>query len=166
MSQHKTLSTTTTSSDNTTLTDELRLYQRSLKERVFHATLFEVLGVMFATPLAMWLTGKSMLSMASLSAVISGIAMLWNMLFNWIFDGLQRKYGFHRNFWIRILHSCCFEIGLIIVVVPIVAWWVDTTLWHALVVDIGLVLFFLPYSFFYNLVYDLIRKQIKHKIRS
>lgn len=133
---------------------EQALYQRSLKERIFHATLFEILGIIFATPLAMWLTKKPALSMAALSAVISGMAMLWNMLFNWIFDVLQRRLHFRRGFWIRILHACCFEIGLIIMVVPLVAWWVDTTLWHALVVDIGLVLFFLPYSFFYNLIYD------------
>ena len=142
------------------INNELALYERSLKERIFHATLFEILGILFATPLAMWLTGKSMLSMAGLSAVISGIAMLWNMFFNWLFDQLQRRYGFHRGLWVRIAHSCCFEIGLILMVVPLVAWWVGTSLWHALVVDIGLVLFFLPYSFFYNLSYDLIRKQL------
>lgn len=145
---------------------DLALYRRSLKERIFHAVLFEVLGVLFATPLAMWLTGKSVLSMAALSAVISGMAMLWNMLFNWLFDRLQIRYGFHRNVWVRILHACCFEIGLIIMVVPLVAWWVETTLWHALVVDIGLVLFFLPYSFFYNLSYDLIRQHVMKKRQS
>jgi len=133
---------------------EQALYQRRLNERVFHAVLFEILGIVFATPLAMWLTQKPALSMAALSAVISAIAMLWNMLFNWLFDVLQSRWHFRRSFWVRVLHSCCFEVGLIIMVVPLVAWWVDTTLWHALVVDIGLVLFFLPYSFFYNLIYD------------
>ncbi|HLS16263.1 MAG TPA: PACE efflux transporter [Paenalcaligenes sp.] len=137
--------------------NEQALYQRGLRERVFHAVLFEVLGIAFATPLAMWMTQKPALSMAALSAVISGMAMFWNMVFNWIFDVLQRKYHFRRNVWIRIVHACCFEIGLIIMVVPLVAWWVNTTLWHALVVDIGLVLFFLPYSFFYNLIYDKVR---------
>src|SRR5690625_7629541 len=86
----------------------------------------------------MCMTQKPALSMAALSAVISGMAMFWNMVFNWIFDVLQRKYHFRRNVWIRIVHACCFEIGLIIMVVPLVAWWVNTTLWHALVVDIGL----------------------------
>lgn len=148
------------------LVDEQALYQRSLKERIFHAILFEILGIIFATPLAMWLTKKPALSMAALSAVISGMAMLWNMLFNWIFDVLQRRLHFRRGILIRILHACCFEIGLIIMVVPLVAWWIETTLWHALVVDIGLVLFFLPYSFFYNLIYDkcrllLMRNQAK-----
>src|SRR5690625_4184223 len=136
---------------------EQALYQRSLKERIFHAVLFEILGILFATPLAMWMTKKPALSMAALSAVISGMAMLWNMIFNWIFDVLQRKYHFRRNLWIRILHACCFEIGLIIMVVPLVAWWVNTTLWHALVVDIRLALFFLPYSFFYNPIFHKVR---------
>jgi len=160
----KNVSSTTT---NFELINEQALYARSIKERLFHAILFEVLGIIFATPLAMWLTKKPALSMAALSAVISGMAMLWNMFFNWIFDTLQRKLQFRRNIWIRILHACCFEIGLIIMVVPLVAWWVETTLWHALVVDIGLVLFFLPYSFFYNLIYDkcrlwlMLRKQNK-----
>lgn len=164
MSHHKTLTSAQSATQSTTLQPEaLRLYQRSAKERLFHACLFELLGVVFATPLAMWLTGKSMLSMASLSAIISGVAMAWNMIFNWFFDRLQLRYGFHRNVWIRMLHSCCFEIGLIIMVVPLVAWWVDTTLWHALVVDIGLVLFFLPYSFFYNLCYDLVRQHLMSK---
>ncbi|MCQ9616666.1 PACE efflux transporter [Paenalcaligenes niemegkensis] len=139
---------------------ELLQYQRSLKERIFHALLFEGLGILFATPLAMWITGKSAVSMAALSAVISAIAMLWNMLFNWLFDRLQLRYGFRRGFWMRILHTCAFEIGLILIVVPLVAWWVDTTLWHALVLDIGLVLFFMPYAFFYNLGYDHIRARM------
>lgn len=139
---------------------DLSQYQRSLKERIFHAALFEGFGILFATPLAMWITGKSALSMAALSAVISAIAMLWNMLFNWLFDRLQHRYGFERGFWIRILHSCIFELGLIILVVPLVAWWVNTSLWHALVLDIGLILFFLPYAFFYNLIYDTIRKKV------
>lgn len=145
------------------LVDEQALYQRSLKERIFHAILFEILGIIFATPLAMWLTKKPALSMAALSAVISGMAMLWNMLFNWLFDVLQRRLHFRRGILIRILHACCFEIGLIIMVVPLVAWWIETTLWHALVVDIGLVLFFLPYSFFYNLIYDKCRLLIMRK---
>src|SRR5690625_8049524 len=97
----------------------------------------------------MWMTKKPALSMAALSAVISGMAMLWNMIFNWIFDVLQRKYHFRRSISIRILHACCFEVGLIIMVVPLVVWWVNTPLCHALSVDIGIVVLFLPYPFFF-----------------
>lgn len=153
------LTHSTTSSDRASLS-ELSQYQRSTKERIFHAVLFEGLGILFATPLAMWITGKPVGSMAALSATISAIAMLWNMLFNWLFDRLQYRYGFKRGFWMRILHTCAFESGLILMVVPLIAWWVDTTLWHALALNIGIVLFFMPYTFFYNLAYDTLRKRI------
>ncbi|MCX5592597.1 multidrug/biocide efflux PACE transporter [Alcaligenes endophyticus] len=145
---------------NSTQNTHLSAYQRSVKERLFHAVLFEILGIAFATPLAMWLTGKSAGSMAALSAVISGMATLWNMIFNWVFDRLQQRMGFERTMMVRLIHACSFELGLIVLVVPVVAWWINSSLWQALILDIGLVLFFLPYTFIYNLIYDKVRTLI------
>lgn len=132
----------------------IKVYVRSIKERIFHGLLFEILAIGIATPLAAWLTGKSLASMGVLSAVISLMALSWNMMFNWAFDMLQQRYMFERNFGVRIIHACAFEIGLILMAVPFIAWWIDATLWRAFVVDIGLILFFLPYTFFFNLFYD------------
>lgn len=137
----------------------MQVYERSLTERTIHALLFEVLAIGISAPLAAMLTGKSILSMGFLTAVIATMAVLWNMFYNWLFDCLQNRHGFNRTIWIRILHACGFELGLIIVAVPFVAWWLDTSLWHALVVDIGLVLFYLPYAFFFNLGYDRLRQK-------
>lgn len=137
-----------------------QLYNRSLAERFLHAILFEVLAIGISAPLAAWLTGKSMLSMGILTAVIATMALLWNMVYNWFFDRLQKHYGFERTMWMRVWHACGFEFGLIIMAVPFVAWWLDVTLWHALVVDIGLILFYLPYGFFYNLGYDKARQAL------
>lgn len=138
----------------------IKVYERSIKERIFHGVLFEILAIGIATPLAAWLTGKSLASMGVLSAVISLMAISWNMAFNWLFDTLQERYRFERNIGVRILHACAFEIGLIIMAVPFIAWWIDASLWHALVVDIGLILFFLPYAFFFNLFYDKARVMV------
>lgn len=137
----------------------MQTYNRSLAERALHATLFEVLAIGISAPLAAWLTGKTIMSMGVLTAVIAFMALLWNMVYNWLFDGLQQRYGFQRSMWVRVLHACGFELGLIFMAVPFVAWWLDVTLWHALVVDIGLVLFYLPYAFFYNLGYDKAREK-------
>ena len=38
--------------------------------------------------------------------------------------------------------------------IPLAAWWLNISLWQAFVLDIALVLFYLPYAFFYNLAYD------------
>lgn len=137
----------------------MQVYQRSIKERTVHALLFEILAIGISAPLAAWLTGKSIVSMGVLTAVIAFMAIVWNMIYNWLFDNLQNRYRFERTLWVRALHACGFELGLILVAVPFVAWWLDTTLWYALVMDIGLVLFYLPYAFFFNLGYDKLREQ-------
>lgn len=137
----------------------MQVYQRSIKERIVHALLFEILAIGISAPLAAWLTGKSIVSMGILTAVIAFMAIVWNMLYNWLFDNLQNRYRFERTVWIRMLHACGFELGLILVAVPFVAWWLDATLLYALITDIGLVLFYLPYAFFFNLGYDKLRER-------
>ncbi|CAM5336120.1 multidrug/biocide efflux PACE transporter [Eoetvoesiella caeni] len=137
----------------------MQVYQRSIKERIVHALLFEILAIGISAPLAAWLTGKSIVSMGILTAVIAFMAIVWNMLYNWMFDNLQNRYRFERTVWIRMLHACGFELGLILVAVPFVAWWLDATLLYALITDIGLVLFYLPYAFFFNLGYDKLRER-------
>lgn len=143
-----------------TETVQVKDYERTIKERIFHGVLFEILAIGIATPLASWLTGEPLVTMGILSAVISLMAISWNMLFNWIFDQLQQKWQFERSIGIRILHSCAFELGLIIMAVPFIAWWINSTLIHAFILDIGLILFFLPYSFVFNLCYDKLRVRV------
>ncbi|WP_312379224.1 chlorhexidine efflux transporter, partial [Pseudomonas oryzihabitans] len=48
-----------------------------------------------------------------------------------------------------------FEGGLILVLVPLAAWWLSISLWQALLLDLGLILFFLPYTLAFNWLYDL-----------
>lgn len=135
-------------------------YRRSWLERIFHAFTFEVLAIGISAPLAAWLTGKSILDMGVLTAVVAAMALAWNIVYNLGFDRLQRRYGFDRTIVVRVMHASGFEVGLIFMAVPFVAWWLNVTLWHALVVDIGLVLFYLPYTFFYNLAYDNLRSRV------
>ena len=131
--------------------------QKSVKERFFHALGFEVLAIAICAPLGAWLLGYSLAHMGLLTLMISLIAMAWNMVFNMAFDGAQRRMGFTRNFSARIVHSVLFEVGLILAVVPLAAWWLDIGLWEAFVLDIGIVLFFLPYTFVFNWTYDHVR---------
>ena len=131
--------------------------QKSVKERFFHALGFEVLAIAICAPLGAWLLGYSLAHMGLLTLMISLIAMVWNMLFNALFDRAQRRMGFRRTLGARAVHSVIFEIGLILAVVPLAAWWLDIGLWEAFVLDIGIVLFFLPYTFAFNWSYDHLR---------
>lgn len=132
--------------------------QKSVKERFFHALGFELLAIAICAPLGAWLLGHSLAHMGLLTLMISLIAMAWNMVFNAVFDRAQQRLGFRRTLGARAVHSLLFEIGLILAVVPLAAWWLDIGLWDAFVLDIAIVLFFLPYTFAFNWSYDRLRE--------
>ena len=131
--------------------------KKSKTERFLNALTFEVIAIAICAPLGSWLLGYSLAHMGLLTLMISLLAMAWNMAFNALFDSAQRRWGFTRNFKARAVHAVLFEIGLIMAVVPLAAWWLDIGLWAAFVLDIGIVLFFLPYTFVFNWTYDTLR---------
>ena len=134
--------------------------EKSITERFCHALLFEVLAIAICAPLGAWLLGYPLAHMGLLTLMISLVAMVWNMLFNALFDQAQRRMGFERHFTARAVHAVLFEIGLLLAVVPLAAWWLGISLWRALVLDIGIALFFLPYTFVFNWVYDKARERL------
>lgn len=142
--------------------------KKSVKERFFHALGFEVLAIAICAPLGAWLLGYSLAHMGVLTLMISLIAMAWNMLFNMVFDGAQRRLGFSRTLGARAVHAVLFEVGLILAVVPLAAWWLGIGLWEAFVLDIGIVLFFLPYTFAFNWTYDHVRARVvaRHRLKA
>jgi uncharacterized membrane protein len=129
----------------------------SLAERIFHAVTFELIALLICGPLFAWLMDTSIAAMSGLTLAISGIAMLWNIAYNALFDRLQRRLGFTRTFTVRVLHAVGFELGLLIASVPLAAVWLGIGLWPAFVLDLGLVLFFLPYTVVFNAAYDALR---------
>ena len=131
--------------------------KKSIKERFFQALIFEVVAIALCGPLGAWLLGYPLAQVGLLTLMISLIAMSWNMLFNALFDRAQRRLGFDRTLAARAAHSVIFEIGLLLAVVPLAAWWLGISLWQAFVLDIGIALFFLPYTFFFNWTYDHLR---------
>ncbi|QQE37719.1 PACE efflux transporter [Enterobacter asburiae] len=130
---------------------------KSVKERVFHAVIFEVTAnVIIALSLA-WLMNVSVLQSGSLSVISALTATVWNFIFNKLFDSLQKKYQFQRTFLVRAIHAVGFETGLIISLIPVAMVMLKLTVAEAFFVEIGLVLFFLPYTMLFNWLYDYLR---------
>lgn len=132
---------------------------RSLGERIGHALAFEILALALTAPALAWLLGKPLLQLGVLTLMFSTVAMLWNMLFNWLFDRAQQRLGFRRDLRVRLCHALLFEAGLIVVLVPLAAWWLSIGLLEALLLDIGLILFFLPYTLAFNWSWDVLRER-------
>ena len=130
---------------------------KSTQERFLHALGFEVLALLMCAPLLAWVFEYPLAHVGALSLMVSLVAMLWNMAFNALFDVAQKRRGFARTAGVRVVHAVLFELGMIAAVVPLAAWWLSIGLWAAFVLDIGLVLFFLPYTLGYNWLYDILR---------
>lgn len=139
---------------------------KSIKERIFHAVIFEVTAnVIIALSLA-WLINVSVLQSGSLSVISALIATAWNFAFNKFFDSLQKKYRFQRTLLVRAIHAVGFEAGLIITLISVAMVMLDLTMTEAFFVEIGLALFFLPYTMLFNWLYDYLRLTFVGRKRS
>jgi uncharacterized membrane protein len=136
---------------------------KTFAERCFQAVAFEVLAIIISAPLLVWLMGVSIAHAGLLTLMISMLAMAWNVIFNALFDRIERHLGLVRTLRVRVVHALGFEAGLIVTVVPLAAWWLDISLFDAFLLDIGVVLFFLPYTFLFNLGYDKLRVVVLKK---
>lgn len=82
------------------------------------------------------------------------------MLFNSLLRPRPAAHGFQRTLQVRVLHAMLFELGLIVVLVPLAAWWLSIGLVEAFLLDMGLILFFLPYTMAFNWSYDVLRARL------
>jgi len=130
---------------------------KGTRERIFHAVLFELLANVIIALFLAYVLQVSLLQSGMLSLISALTATIWNFIFNKIFDGLQRRYAFERSFLMRALHAVAFEVGLIVTLTPVAMLLLNLSLVDAFFVEIGLVLFFLPYTLAYNWLYDWLR---------
>lgn len=133
---------------------------KSITERVFQAVGFEALALMICTPLLAWIMEKPALEMGMVTLTISLLALTWNIIFNGLFDRLKARLQLANGVCTRVLHALLFEGGLIIVCVPLIAAWLNISLMQAFILDIGVLLFFLPYTYVYHWGYDVLREKL------
>jgi uncharacterized membrane protein len=132
---------------------------RTSSDRIRHTLLFELIALALITPVASWVLDKSLVQIGSLGIALSLIAMCVNYFYNFIFDIALIRMGRavnKRPVWLRLFHAILFETCLIVLTIPVVAWWLDMILLEAFITDIGFTLFFLIYAFIFNWTYDVI----------
>lgn len=126
----------------------------STKERVFHAVVFELTALALLIPISILITGQGSGDLALVAAGLSILAVLWNYQYNILFDRLFGTNRSGRSAKIRLLHTTGFEGGLVFVSIPAIAWFLEITLWQALILDIGFLVFFFVYTIVFNWCYD------------
>ena len=125
------------------------------KRRVLYVALYELIAVVVATLGLAALSGQGMAHSGVVAVAASVIAVVWNVLFNALFERWESRQAQRgRTVARRMAHAIGFEGGLVLALVPLMAWWFGITLWQALVMDFGLIVFFLCYTFVFNWVFD------------
>ncbi|QIV96729.1 putative membrane protein [Allofrancisella inopinata] len=125
--------------------------------RIIHMVGFEVMGIIIFTPITMFILNENVFDTSVLVAVISIMAMIWNFIYNYLFDIVETCLDGHRSkrrFNIRILHTLLFEVVLLIITIPFIASWLRISFLDALFVDIGFVIFYVFYALAYNYTFD------------
>jgi uncharacterized membrane protein len=127
------------------------------KRKVVQALLYELIGALFVSPVIAFAFDESMVYSGTLALLLSLVALSWNMLFNGLFEYWEaRQKRRTRTLGRRLLHSLGFEGGLALLLVPLMAWWLDISWLQALVADLGLLLFFFFYAFAFQWAFDLL----------
>jgi len=128
---------------------------QGLKRRIVHALLFEASALLLVVPLAVWILDDSAMHLGILTVMLSLIAVGWNMIFNQWFESWEADQDDHRRTLLRrIAHAAGFEGGLLVITLPLIALWMDMSLWQALLTDIGFSIFYLAFGFVYNFIFD------------
>ena len=131
---------------------------RSRADRIRHSLSFELIALAIVTPLGAWLLDMSASHVGVVTGVSALIAVGWNYIFNIGFDRalLATTGTVKKTIPQRILHAITFEAGLVAVLLPFIAWYLQVGLWEAFVMDIGFSAFYLVYAFVFNWAYDVI----------
>ncbi|CAA2144219.1 MULTISPECIES: PACE efflux transporter [Methylobacterium] len=129
---------------------------RSTRDRIRHALLFELFGLALIVPFGTVLFGLHASDMGVIGIGSALIATAWNYVYNLGFDrAMQRLVGHtHKGLLLRVGHAVLFEAGLLMILLPPIAWYLGIGLAQAFFMDLTIAAFYVVYAFLFNLTYD------------
>jgi uncharacterized membrane protein len=140
---------------------DFQMILRSGRERLLQTLLYEVGGLLIVLPLYALVTGHAMKDSLLLLVAVSIATMTWACLHNVIFDYVEaRRTGrvaSDRPQVLRLIHAASTEVTSILVTTPVIVLTGGFGWWQALMVDIGLTLFYASYAYVFHLAFDALR---------
>ena len=128
---------------------------QGVTRKIVYVVLFEGFAIAICSVGFMLAAGAELARASALSIACSVVAVLWNLVFNHGFEWWEARQPVRgRGLARRAAHALGFEFGLLILLVPLIAWWLEVSLWQALVMDVVLALFFLVYTFCFTWIFD------------
>jgi uncharacterized membrane protein len=123
--------------------------------RVLQAVLYEVIAIAVVGPALSLAFDKPQTSTFGLAVVLSTIALTWNYAFNSIFERWEsRQFVRGRSFARRLAHGAGFEGGLVVMLVPVMSFWLEISPAAAFVANLWLLAFFFVYAIAFTWAFD------------
>lgn len=130
------------------------MVSKAMKRRIGYSLAYEGIAIICSTGL-LALLGNSLARSFPLAIATSVIAILWNLVWNTFFEYLETKFKWKgRSVPVRVAHAIGFEGGLALICIPLLAWWLNLSLVEAFFTEIGLLVFFLIYTYVFNYSFD------------
>ncbi len=125
------------------------------RRKIVYAVSFEALGTLVVTGYLWLVSEASPTSALALSVLTATIALCWSFAFNTVFEAWEARQAVKgRSLARRTAHAILFEGGLVLLLLPVMAWWLQVSLWQALVYEAGLIALFIVYTYLFTWGFD------------
>ena len=125
------------------------------RRKIIYAVSFETLGTLLATGALMLMSDAEAGSSLVLSVLTATIALSWSFVFNTVFEAWEARQPVKgRSLRRRTAHALLFEGGLVLICIPVMAWWLQVGYLEALVYEAGLIALFIVYTYAFTWAFD------------
>ncbi len=125
------------------------------RRKIVYAVSFEALGTLVASVALMLMSDASAASSLALSVLTATIALSWSYVFNTGFEAWEARQPVRgRSLKRRTAHALLFEGGLVLICIPVMAWWLQVGYLEALVYEAGLIALFIVYTYAFTWGFD------------
>ena len=125
------------------------------RRKIVYAVSFETLGTLVASVYLWVVSDASPASSLALSVLTATIALSWSFVFNTGFEAWEARQPVRgRSLKRRTAHALLFEGGLVLICIPVMAWWLQVGYLEALVYEAGLIAVFVLYTYAFTWGFD------------
>ncbi|KKW76360.1 membrane protein [Acinetobacter sp. AG1] len=137
------------------------------KRRVTYVFFYEVFSFFICAMVLAVLSNTSISHTGPLSILIAVIAVTINYFYNHVFEMWEKKQiSKKRTVMRRVVHAIGFQIVLVMILIPLIAWWMQISLIKAFLLDFSLMVLIPCYTFVYNYLFDHIFGLPSHLVES
>ena len=138
-------------------TDTQSIRIRSLPDRIRYALLFELILIVLMGLALKILSGRPFFDTGLLAVILSGIAVIVALAYNYAFDRIDVSLGrvpTERSPVGRVVHAVGMELTLVFAGLPVIMVWMRWPLADALVFNLSAMAAIVLYTYLFTLAYD------------